>query len=834
MRFKPISIAVSIVVAVMAVQRVPAAAKIEDYAFGLRLLEDGHLDAAILAFESYLENNPKGARRAEARFFLAETRHEKGVIAEALREYRTFLAENPEHPFRSTAHFRIGKIELGNGRLKAAAGQFSKVRDGPLIDQALYHLGHIQFRLEDWAAAIRAFSDLLGRFPSSPFSAGVRYVLGIAHYKGGQDTQALKNLQAYLKSPRPGKVESLWAHAVAGMIRKRQGVCDSAIRHFEVVLQADPRFPPRGSAAWGLAECLYEKKDYHSAAKIYAAYLETYAKSPQVTLARIRAGHSHFLAGRYQDALGYFRKLAKENVPPQYRQWVLYWTARSLDLSGDPDAALRGYEELIRSFPDGSATFDAAARAAAIRLRRKEYERAVEILSVLKGALDGLQAAWAVRMTGEAQFALGRFGEAYEAFREVLPKVQDKAVRREMIRKLGLSAFRIKKDRAALEHLGGWLRGEEKGRPDQKREPWPTRRYEVLKVLAAVQTRLGLLREVADTWTRLEAEAVRGVEGGTADGLTEFSANRGFVLFRLKEYASAERAFRNWLTRYPRDKRRPLILLHLGLAEIRTEKFADGVSHLDAFLKENPSHPRVRDALYASALGAMRMKDYASSARRLANWLAGAEEGGDAGRQKEAWFLLAAARFELAEWKLAAAAYHRILKGYPKDKRREAILLKLGVAYDRMAEVDGLDAVLGWVSAHAPEFRKGKLFLRLGKDRLRRRQWKRAAAYLRVAAQSEDPIVRAEGLFRLASANVRGGNQREALQAIEKIPRAVEESADWRADAEYLRGVVYEAERQWEKAVKAYRVAARQTSSPSVARAALDRIGRIESAKWKN
>jgi TolA-binding protein len=386
----------------MAVQMVPAAAKIEDYAFGLRLLEDGHLDAAILAFESYLKNNPEGARRAEARFFLAETQQEKGVIAEALRGYRTFLAENPEHPFRSTAHFRVAKIELGNGRLKAAAGQFSKVRDGPMIDQALYQLGQINFRLEDWAAAIRAFSNLLGRFPSSPFSAGVRYVLGIAHYKNGQDTQALTNLQAYLKSPRPGKVESLWAHAVAGMIRKRQGNCEPAIRHFEVVLQADPRFPPRGSAAWWLAECLYEKKDYHSAAKKYAAYLETYAKSPQITLARIRAGHSHFLAGRYRDALGYFRKLAKENVPPQYRQWVMYWTARSLDQSGDPDAALRGYEELIRSFPDGSATFDAAAKAAAIRFRRKEYERAVEILSVLKGGPDGLQAVWAVRMTGEA------------------------------------------------------------------------------------------------------------------------------------------------------------------------------------------------------------------------------------------------------------------------------------------------------------------------------------------------------------------------------------------------------------------------------------------------
>ena len=63
--------------------------------------------------------------------------------------------------------------------------------------------------------------------------------------------------------------------------------------------------------------------------------------------------------------------------------------------------------------------------------------------------------------------------------------------------------------------------------------------------------------------------------------------------------------------------------------------------------------------------------------------------------------------------------------------------------------------------------------------------------------------MRAEGLFRLASANVRRGNQREALQAIEKIPRAVEESADWRADAEYLRGVLYEGEKQWEKAVKA-------------------------------
>ncbi len=833
MRFRFASLVVSIALAAAVWLPAPASAQAENYFFGLRALQDGHLDAAILAFDGYLKDQPKGPQRAEARFFLAEAKYEKGVITEALREYRAFLAESPEHPFAASVHFRVGRLELGNGRYKAAARHFSAIKRGPLADEALYFLGNIHFRLGNWGEAVGVLSKLLRRYPASPWVAKARYALGIAHYKKKEDALSLPFLEAYLKKGRPGQVEYLWAKAVVGEIRRRQGRCTDAKGDFEAVLRGDPRFPGRETAAWGLAECLYAERDYASAAKHYAGYLDTYPKSPKAALARIRRGHSYFLTGRYADALALFQKVGEKEIPPSYRPWVLYWTARAEELSGDQDAALKVYEILITSHPKSSQAFDAAAKAAAARFARKEFGRALAHLAVLKNSLDPIQAVWAGRMTGEAEFALGRYEKAFESFRKSLPKIREETVRRETLRKLALSAFKTKKDRDALRYLGLWLEAE-KGRQEEKgKEQGPSRRLEALKLLATVQIRLGLINELAGTWAKLEAAIPEGRDGAASPQKAEYSANRGLVLFRLEEYAAAQRQFQEWLTRYPHEKNRSQVLLYLGLAELRTGKNADAAVHLDTFLNENPRHPRAAEALYASAVGYLRGKKYPEAAERLTRWLSGVKDGNGSEQVREAWFLLAGARMEAKDWKGTAAAFHRILKRYPGDRRRKSALHNLAAAYGRLGEQDGSDEAFRWLEERHPDLSiRGKIFLRLGKERLRRKEWERAVRYLREAVRSPDSQVKAEGFYRLASVHVRQEKYHEALQTMAQIPESVQEKAEWRADAEYLRGVAYEGQKDWENAVKAYRVAARHASSSSLARAALDRITKIESLRW--
>ncbi|MFQ5912819.1 MAG: tetratricopeptide repeat protein [Nitrospinota bacterium] len=833
MKFKIASILVSIGLAATVCLFAPVSAQMDDYLFGLRALEDGHLDAAILAFETYLKDQPKGPRRAEARFFLAEAKSEQGATADALKEYRAFLATSSDHPFRSAAHFRVGRIELNNRRYEAAAEHFSRVKKGPLAGHALFYLGHVRFRLKQWDATVRVLSELLHKYPASPWAAPARYALGMAHYKKKEDASAVRFLEAYLKTAPPGRVESLWAKAVVGEIRKQQGRCGPAKAAFEAVLQGDPQFSGREAAAWGLAECLYEERAYGSAAGQYASYLKTYPTSPRATLARIRGGHSYLLSGRSEDALGLLRKAAKSEIPPDYGPWVPYWTARAEELSGKKSAALKTYESLVASHPESSQALDAAAKAAAMRFARKEFEPALKHLARLKGSDDPIRAAWAVRMTGEALFALGRYGEAFDSLSQALQRVPEETTRRAMVYMLAIAAFQTKKDQDALRYLTLWL-GDGKG--GLKREGdggAPSRRLEALKMLGTVQTRLGLLNELAETWGRLEAETPDGAGGGAASQKAEFSANRGLVLFQLGEFSAAERQFQEWLIRYPSERNRAEVLLHLGLAQLRTGKNADAALRLDAFLKENPDHPRVPEALYASALGHLRGKDYPKAAERLAGWLNSVKDGAGSEQVKEAWFLLAGARFESADWKGAAAAYHQILKLFPQDKRRETVLQDLSRAYDRLSEQEGSDEALQWLEKHYPDRRiRAKVFLRLGKERLFRKEWARAGRYLQVAVQSPEPQVKGEGLYRLARAYIQQGMYQEALEAMSQIPKSVQEKAEWRADAEYLRGVAYEEEKEWEKAVKAYRGAARHSSSDSVARAALDRIAKIESLRW--
>lgn len=807
--------------------------KSDDYRLGLRALEDGHVDAAIIALDSYLNFQPGGSHRAEAQFFLAEAYLDDKKLEKARMGYLIFLKGNPEHPFSFSAQYRLGKIGIAQGRLETAVNRFSLVTEGPLVSEALYNLGMVFFSQKNWKGTVRSFSSLLGNHPSSARIVQARYVLGVAHYKLGEAAAAVKLLEQYLRSGDRGRMESLWAHAFTGEVYQRRGQCSTAKRHFEVVLKEDIRFPPRAGSVIGLADCYYRKKDFVSAGKYYDLYFQDYAGSPQSTLARIRAGHSHLLAGRYRKALENLQQVKKENVPDDYGQWVMYWTARSQDLSGNQVIALKTYEALVSSYPQGVPALKAAGKAAEMRFSKKEYEGAIEQLAILRKSNDSAISNWALRMTGESQYGLGRYDEAFAVFEKVLPKIQDGKVRKVILRKLAISAFRTRNNPEALRYLNWWLEAE-RSSSHMEVQKWPTRRFEALNFLAIVQTKLGMLNEVAKTWRDLEVEVPNDQNKNSKAQKAEFSANRGLVLFRLKDYPSAVTQFHNWLGKYFGEKNRPKVLLYLGLAELEMGKNSDAIGHLKTFLKENPLHPKAREALYAAALGALRTNDYASSSELLSKWVVEAEEQSNPERLKEGWFLLAASRFASTDWKGAAKAYHLLLERYSIVKRRKMILGKLESIYDHLTGKDGIEATLKWIATHVPRFpQKGEIFLRLGRKYLSLKNKDRALELFQVAASSRNSKINGGANFRLARILVDKGKHQEALLVLEQIPGSVFSVAEWRAEAEFLRGVAYEGQKEWDKAVQAYRLAARQTSSPDIAGKAVRRISRIETVRLK-
>ena len=306
------------------------------------------------------------------------------------------------------------------------------------------------------------------------------------------------------------------------------------------------------------------------------------------------------------------------------------------------------------------------------------------------------------------------------------------------------------------------------------------------------------------------------------------------MLFRLKNYPGAVDQFHDWLSKYFMEKNRPKVLLYLGLAELEMGKNSDSIGHLKTFLKENPVHPKAREALYAAALGALRTNDYATSSELLSKWVVEAEEQSDPEGLKEGWFLLAASRFASTDWKGAAKAYHLLLERYSIKKRREMVLGKLESIYDHLTSKDGIKKTLKWINIHVSQFpQKEKIFLRLGKKYLSRNKGDLASEYFQVAASSKNSEVNGDANFRLARILVDKGDHQEALLVLEQIPNDIFSVAEWRAEAEFLRGVAYEGQKEWDKAVSAYRLAARQTSSPDIAGKAVRRISRIETARLR-
>jgi tetratricopeptide (TPR) repeat protein len=491
---------------------------------------------------------------------------------------------------------------------------------------------------------------------------------------------------------------------------------------------------------------------------------------------------------------------------------------------------LKSYETLIDAHPENEQALDAAAKAAAMRFEKKDYERALRHLGVLKRSPDPAQTDWATQMAGKAWFALGRYREAFDIFQTVLPKVQEPKARESMIWKLAVSAHQTKQDKEALRYLELWLKSNQED-GDENRS---TQRVDALKMLASVQTRLGLMRELVDTWAKLEATLPSRPDApATTVEKAALSANQGLVLFRLKDYAGAEKRFRHWLSRYPDAKNRPEVLLHLGLAELRIGKNAEAGLHLDSFVSEFPSHPQASEALYASALGYLRGKEYSKSTERLERWLAGAKGKNSPERVREAWFLLAATYEKAENWKEAASSYHQILTLYPQDPQEKAVFHRLTAFYDRLSLQAGSEETFRWLEERHPDRElRGRIFLQLGKKHLLRKEWDRAIQHLRDAVRSPEEFVKGEGYYRLARIYVHQGKHREALEAMAKVPASVHDQADWKAEADYIQGVAYEGEKDWEMAIQSYRVAARSALTAPVARAALNRISRLESRRW--
>lgn len=327
----------------------------------------GDEEAAISAYNEFIESLPSETRRAEAMFRAAQAYQSLGEYRVAASRYRALrdLAQDPgltavgDWPARAVVPLARSLVLDPDPANDAEAESLlrralSGVAGGPdrlEYSEALLQLGRLLHRSGRHAEAVERLGELLERTPDHPEAAVARYTLADSHRRlAGEIAAELEEAE------RPGRVRTLEA--------ERDGHLEKAMALFERVrtdlgrsraasLGALERVALRNSTFY-LGDCAYDLGDLDAAIAYYSAARAAYPGDPAVLVALIQIVNAYLDKGEVASA-----RTAHQRAQDFYKTLPDdVWDDPSLPLSRQDwerwlDSSARLYEQVRAADADG-------------------------------------------------------------------------------------------------------------------------------------------------------------------------------------------------------------------------------------------------------------------------------------------------------------------------------------------------------------------------------------------------------------------------------------------------------------------------------------------------
>jgi len=166
-------------------------AGVNDFQRGLIYYYNGLYDPAVLAFYDHIENVED---TAQARYYAALSYRGYDAHYLSIDELETIIEQFPDSDLYGQAWMEIARSWLLVGNNESAMDtyrQFSlSVPQDPLADDAQWKLANMLEDDGEWEQAIKGYSDLLERFPTSEYASLALFRAGLAHYRLGGPEEA--------------------------------------------------------------------------------------------------------------------------------------------------------------------------------------------------------------------------------------------------------------------------------------------------------------------------------------------------------------------------------------------------------------------------------------------------------------------------------------------------------------------------------------------------------------------------------------------------------------------------------------------------------------------
>jgi TolA-binding protein len=568
-------------------------------------MQSRHSEAAT-AFRKALELGPEDDERERAEYHLALALARSGdAAAEAEGTKVLDRLAAASGPYADDARYMKASVRQSRGDDAGAIEDFAKLVEAgsPEFEEAArFGLGTALLRAGRHAEAADALKKLLDRFPQGARKDLASVYLARALIESGKAGAGLKMLQDLRASPSAGGEASLW---LARML-VRHGKPRNAVPVLEAALGAGARGTSKDALELELASALLADGQFDAAgealSRFEAAHRESgSAHADQVAYLKAYALHR---AGKHAASLEACARFANDHPESPLRKEAAALAAENHFLANDHEKALSAYGAYL-----------------------EEFDTALDGLTKLKGRFRMAQAMYLAGRPGEAMKAIEAIDpaalgeEAERAFREDPLFATHRYV-------LGDAAYRLKDHARAQGELAAFLedpRLEPAGLTAEandarfklahalqlsgniagaraafvkalRTDPKSPHAEQILFELGQIAYAEKDMDAAAQAFAKV---ASRGRDSRFAPHALRFL---GWIAYEKKDYAGAAESYEKLATTYPEHELAPDAEYHLALSLQGAGRREEAARALERFRAKRPDDPRLARILLQEAI----------------------------------------------------------------------------------------------------------------------------------------------------------------------------------------------------------------------------------------
>ena len=413
-------------------------------------LETGKYEKALYYYDQIISGGDEINVKliASAQMFRAITLKKQGNSQQAKKELSSLVVQ-PDFPMLGEALFELGlinyELEDYDNSLRNLQRAERESGDAQLIIKIKMLLGANYFEQRKWQMAYDEYkqaeqlaqkSNELFLVKKNWFLAEARLKQGIALVNNARYKEAIPPLQAFIAD---NKNDSRLDEAIFWMSEAyyRSDMLNNAIENYQNILRRFPDSQRQEESLYGLGWSYFRLKRFKESSETFDKMIKAFPTSKYGVEVLARQGDGYYVLKQFSKAIESYQRALKLDAKGEDALYCSYQICHAYYKMGSFDPAITQLMAFVKKYPNSAYSDNALYLVGWIRFQQKNYSESIDnfrfMIDVYPSSPLIVQARYAI---GDAYYNLEKYEAAITAYKEIVEKYPSNPLAGEALRSM--------------------------------------------------------------------------------------------------------------------------------------------------------------------------------------------------------------------------------------------------------------------------------------------------------------------------------------------------------------------------------------------------------------